>query len=259
MLLALPHIISQKISFVVMGVEGTRTDTIMAVFISTGNKKIDVISIPRDCYHPVAGYDGLGQRKINAVYGFSKKSRADRVKNAVGDLLGRKIDHFVVLDYESVPKIVDLVGGVDIQIDMPMKYKDPYSKPPLVVDFDPGLNRIGAGNVLAYLRFRQSSDGSYSGGDLGRIERQQLFFKKLAKKMIGIKLPIYAARALDITETSISAPAAIWLGMQLIGSKVNLHTLPENYVGYGDDGLSYFFHDEKKTAEMMDDIAPKKK
>lgn len=249
--------LAKPISFVVMGVEGTRTDSIIYLRIDTARSRVDAINIPRDTYHPVDGYNGLGQKKINAVYGFEAEGGEQRVKSAISNLLNVEIDYFVMLTYENVQEIVNMVGGVEIDVPMAMHYYDPYAVPPLNISFEPGLQRIMGEQAMSYLRFRSSSDGSYSGGDLERIKRQQDFIKQLSKSFLETNMLKTIPQAIRLVKTDISGFKALVTALRMLtlsADSIHMHSLPEDYVGYGTDGLSYFFHDPEKTKELMESI-----
>src|SRR5660397_110632 len=78
-------IYNERVNVLVMGVESTRTDTIMFLSIDTGSNKVDAVSIPRDTYYPIEGKNGLGQKKINAVYGFTDKGGPEGLVRAVSN------------------------------------------------------------------------------------------------------------------------------------------------------------------------------
>ncbi len=107
------------------------------------------------------------------------------------------------------------------------------------------------------MRFRKSNDGSVGGGDVSRIERQQDFLKSAAKSALGPKLPIVIIRGLSYVDTDMPVYKGGLVGASMIGvnlEKINFHTLPIDYSGYGNDGLSYFFHDEEETKLLIDEI-----
>ena len=250
-------IYNERVNILVMGVESTRTDTIIFLSIDTGSNKVDAVSIPRDTYYPTEGKEGLGQKKINAVYGFKDSGGPEGLVEAVSALLDTNIDYYILVDYEGVSDVVDLIGGVEVDVPFRMKYDDPYANPPLHIDFEPGVQIIKGDNALEYLRFRKSNDGSVGGGDVSRIERQQDFLKSAAKSALGPKLPIVIIRGLSYVDTDMPVYKGGLVGASMIGvnsEKINFHTLPMDYSGYGNDGLSYFFHDEEETELLIDEI-----
>lgn len=248
---------NERVNIIVMGVEGTRTDTMIFVSVDTKTNSVEAISIPRDTYFPTPGKTRAGQAKLNAVYGFKDVGGPEGVRDAISRMLGAKIDYYVVVDYDGVKEIVDLIGGVEVDVPFRMKYDDPYSKPPLHIDFQPGVQVIDGDQAMAYLRFRKNNDGTHSGGDIKRMERQQEFLKSAAKSAIQIKLPYIVARSLSYVETDIPLTKGIILATAMIGTdveSVNLQTLPSKGTGTGKDGLSYFYYDEAGTKALIKQI-----
>lgn len=247
----------ERVNVVVMGVEGTRTDTMIFMSIDPDKNRVDAISIPRDTFFPTEGKDGAGQKKLNAVYGFKEIGGAKGVQNAISKILGVEIDYYVTVDYDGVAEIVDLIGGVEVDVPCTMKYDDPYSNPPLHIDFQPGLQKIDGDEAMAYLRFRKNNDGSNSGGDIKRMERQQDFIKSAAKSLVQPKLPYIVARGLSHVETDMPLSKAIMLATAMIGTDsdaIDIQTIPTLGTGTGKDGLSYFYHDEEGTKALIQQI-----
>lgn len=247
----------ERVNVLIMGIEGTRTDVLIFASIDPKNNAVDLISIPRDTYVPTEGKNGLGQKKINAVYGFKNIGGARGVTSAVSRLLSVPIHYYVSIDYDGVSEIVDLIGGVEVDVPYAMRYDDPYAKPPLHIDFQPGPHRIWGNEAMPYLRFRKSNDGSVSIGDVGRIERQQDFVKQALKGMFQIKLPYIVYRGLHHVDTDIPITEAVRISAAMLGTNgdsIQFHVLPAHRTGKGKDGLSYFFHDPEKTQALLKDI-----
>lgn len=250
-------LVGKPFAVLILGLEHTRTDTMMVAIIDPKHSRLDIVSLPRDTYYPVEGYDGLGQKKLNAVYGFESEGGPERVMRAAEDLLGIEVPSYIAVDYDGVEAIVDRMGGIEIEVPFPMYYVDPYADPPLTIDLQPGLQRLNGQQALGYLRFRQSSDGSYSDGDLGRIGRQQAFVTQAIRQAIGVNLPSYLSEGLQYVKSNIDLTKAGSIGSAFIGfdmSNLRIHTLPQASIGPGEDGLHYFFHDPDATEALMNKI-----
>ena len=244
-----------NINVLVVGIDGRRTDTMILINVDTQENTVHAVSIPRDTYFPTEGKNYLGQKKINAIYGFKEGGGPDGVVNAVERLMDIEIDHFVLVNYDGIAAIVDLIGGVEIEVPFRMQYDDIYATPPLHIDFQPGLQTIDGQDAMPYLRFRKSNDGSISEGDVQRIVRQQDFIKTAAKKVISLKLPYLVYKGLDYVETDMPALKGALIATSLIGmspDNIDTLTLPMASIGRGDDGLSYFFHDEAASKALLD-------
>lgn len=250
-------LIDDSVNVLVYGLEGKRSDVMMLVMIDSSKDETHVISIPRDTYNPVEGHNNLGAKKQNAVYGFKEGGGPEGLVSSIENLVGVKIDYFVEIKYEGVKSVVDLVDGIPVSVPFDMKYDDPYATPPLHIDLTEGDQVLSGDDVIGYLRFRKSNDGSTREGDIQRIDRQQAFLKSAAKQVLTWKLPLVAKSALEYVETDLNTYDVVKLGLGMIGTKqenVYFHVLPQEKIGYGDDGLSYVFHSPEETVLLLNDI-----
>jgi LCP family protein required for cell wall assembly len=245
-----------RINIVVLGTDGERSDTMMVVSFEPESKLVDIISIPRDTYHYVPGKNLSGQKKINAVYSFSGDiGGSEGVRKAAEEILGVPIKYYVKTDYKAVSAIVDVIGGVQINVRNNMYYDDPFAKPPLHINLKKGLQTLDGKKSLQYLRWRKNNDGTQDRGDLTRIARQQEFAIACAKKAMGLKLPLVIKTAFDYVDTNMNIGDMLNLGTSAIGmdySQMQSHRIPGD-VGMKDK-LSYYFHDEAETKKLMESI-----
>lgn len=243
---------SERLNILLLGLEGPRTDTIMFASFDPKTKKVDMISIPRDTYFHRAGYDAKDERKINAVYGDAGvKGTMGAVKNILG---GVPVHHYVKVTYSGVNKIVDSLGGVEVDVPFHMHYEDPYDKPPLVIDIPEGRQTLRGEQAIQFLRFRKGNDGEpgYPDGDIGRIKAQQKFIKSAINKSLSYRLPIVAATVLKYVKTDMLSADVLLSVNDALGIKlddITITTLPgrSQYI----DGVSYFIHDPAKVEEMI--------
>ncbi|MEN1760178.1 LCP family protein [Anoxynatronum sibiricum] len=246
---------SSRVNFILLGIASGLTDTMMFVSFDPDTKNMDLISIPRDTYYPRVGYDGLGQKKINAAY---SAHGADGVKNVISDLLyDVPVHYYVTVTYQGAASVVDAIGGVPIHISKRMYYEDPYDTPPLVIDFAAGNHVLNGRDAVKFLRYRQAAPGSGAmerNGDLGRIEAQQQFMKNALEKALTLgNLPTLATSAFRFVRTDVElqevmrlANAARSLNPQ---ENMNTYSLPGEPRTQG--GLSYVFHDALETRRLL--------
>ena len=241
-----------RINVLVLGLENTRSDTIMIASYDTKNKTGDVISIPRDTYVDRDGYINNGNNKINSVY--SVKG-IEGLSEIILNITGIKIDKYVTIDYDGVRAAVDAVGGVEVDVPFHMRYTDPYSDPPLDINIEPGEQLIKGDRAMEFLRFRKTNYAGYSGysdGDLGRVEAQQGFVKAAIKKALTFRLPLVVKEVYPHIDTDFSLMEATSLAMGSIGlsiENVNFHILP----GYTQtrNGLSFYILDYLETKDLI--------
>lgn len=166
----------QKLNILVLGVDERsydkgRSDTMFVVTVDQKAREISLLSVPRDTRVKIPGY---GWDKINHAYA---DGGPERSRKAVEALLGIPVDYYVTVNFQAFYRIVDAVGGVDIDVEKRMYYEDPYDN--LVINLKPGLQHMDGQTAIKYVRYR---DGD---GDLGRVERQQNFLKAMLKQVAG--------------------------------------------------------------------------
>ncbi len=243
---------SDRINIVLFGTDGERADTLMFVSYDPKLQLLDVISIPRDTYHYVEGHDRKDQKKINAVYGLGKKDGGSvGVKQQISNLLELPIHYYIKVSYSGVSDIVDLIGGVRVNVPFNMDYDDEWSHPPLHIHIAKGEQVLNGSNSIKYLRWRQNNDGSHSNGDLARITRQQNFIKSAMRKVIGPKLPVVIKSAYNYVHTDMGLSDMLYYGNKFVDfdmSSIVTYRLPGVWKGY------YYVHDIAETKEIINTI-----
>jgi LCP family protein required for cell wall assembly len=168
------------------GLAAVNTDTIMLARISPVAKDIRVLSVPRDLLMDVTYQDGsTGTERINSSFAQVAGARgaAAGMANLSQDLernLGISIDYWVMVDFRGAEKVIDALGGVDLDIpgDLAMShwwYSDDDVTHQLL-DFPPGPQHLDGYHAVAFARLRAPDD------DLHRIKRQQLVLEAAMKQ-----------------------------------------------------------------------------
>jgi LCP family protein required for cell wall assembly len=166
--------------------EAARSDMIMVARLHFDTKRITGITIPRDT---LASVPGRGTHRINAFHSFGG---ADLAKEAVEGLIGVKIDRVIVVNYSVFQDMVDLIGGIDIDVEKRLRYED--ERGGLHIDLEPGYQHLDGYQAMGYVRYRRDSD-------FNRQERQRSFlvaFKEQALKQ-WTKAPRLATKVQDLT------------------------------------------------------------
>ena len=211
--------------------EGTfLTDSIMVIHVDTLAKRAQLISVPRDLWVKIPTKSKKPfYSKINSVYqmGLYTKNYPDvafvakdeqpgaqLVKRILSTVTGFPIDRYVAIDFDGFTKVVDLLGGVDVNVavafddyeypidgketdlcgkqpeDLPELEKIATESPELAfpcryehLHFDKGMITMDGKTALKFVRSRHSLQ---DGGDFGRAARQQLFIEAVAKKALAI-------------------------------------------------------------------------
>ncbi|WP_053955541.1 LCP family protein [Inediibacterium massiliense] len=243
---------SSRTNILLLGMEGVRTDTIVLASFDKKSKNLDLISVPRDTYYERREYRAADKQKINAVYG---DSGIKGTKRAISEVLNIPIDYYVKVTYKGVEKIVDSLGGVEVNIPVKMDYDDPYDKPPLHIHFNKGRQVLNGKNAVKFLRFRKGNKGGgYPDGDLGRMKAQQQFMKNALKKAFGFRLPVVANTVVQYVDTDIPLSQIAILAKDAVGmdmENIEAYSLPGEAIM---KKLSYFIPDEDEVEELMKQI-----
>ncbi|MBF8983642.1 LCP family protein [Lutibacter sp. B2] len=245
---------SKRINVLLLGMEGPRTDTIIFASFDPESKNVDLVSIPRDTYYERRQYRDPAEQKINAVYG---DDGVEGITKAVRKVLGDvPIHYYASVTYKGVERIVDSLGGVEVNIPMNMKYDDPYDKPPLHIDFKKGPKVLNGKTAIQFLRFRKGNNGGgYPDGDLGRNKAQQEFIKSALGKALGFRLPVVANTVVKYVKTDIPLSKIASIAKDAVGMKrenVKTYSIPGKAVMQ--NRLSYFMHDKDQIEELTKEI-----
>jgi LCP family protein required for cell wall assembly len=196
---------------------GYLTDTIIVVTIDPTNKTAGMLSIPRDLQLPILGY---GEDRINTanVTGYTNDYPGGGpalLERTIEASFGVPINYYVMVDFSGFAKIIDAVGGVDIDVAQTLhdtKYPDPLPEDPYhytTVHFDPGLQHMDGVRALQYARSRMSTT------DFDRAARQQQLLKAIQEKALGLglitKLPALAASMKGSFKTDMAVQDMIQL------------------------------------------------
>ncbi|WDV45562.1 LCP family protein [Clostridiaceae bacterium M8S5] len=241
---------SKRINVVLLGLEGTRTDTIIFASFDRKTKKVDMLSIPRDTYYWDEGYNKPDQKKINAKYG---RSNAKGTMTAVSNILCKiPIHYYVSVTYKGVEDIVNSLGGVEVNVPFHMEYHDTTPGKSLHINIPKGRQVLDGRTAVKFLRYRKG----YKNGDLGRIQAQQQFVKSAIDKALSFKLLKVISSAFDCVKTDMPLTDMLAYGKDAYGintSKDISMSVLEGKARYK-DRLSYFFHDSKKTRQYVLDL-----
>ena len=157
-----------------LGVKGdTRSDTIILGRVDPENKKVWLLSIPRDTRAEIPGH---GVQKINQAYALGGPALTIKT---VSQMTGVRPDHYVEIDIGGFKHIVDVMGGVWINVDQ--RINDPkaaganYGRKGAVIE--KGYQKLDKNQAIVYVRSR-----AYADADFSRMRHQQEFLKAVAKQ-----------------------------------------------------------------------------
>lgn len=229
-----------------------RTDTILLVNYNNGDKKINIISIPRDTLVNIKGKN----HKINILSAIG----GDRyLIEYIEKTLGITVNYFGKINYQGFREIVDVIGGVDMNIKNNMYYDDDSQN--LHIHFTKGQKvHLDGKKAEEFFRWRKNNDGTgLALGDLGRIENQHEFINKVIEKFrspeIIPKIPNIFETVNKYSYTNMNFQDIIKYGYKFIKvdrSNVNVITLQGDtkYI----NGISYFIYEKEKNLELLNMI-----
>ena len=239
----------EPIQFLLLGVStdlgGKITDTIMVATYNPKNQTASLLSIPRDTYTGKDHSQGSPNEKINALY----TKGIDRILAKVNELTGLDLKYYMVVDNEALIKLVDVIGGVEFDVPINMKYHDDTQG--LNIKLSKGTQVLDGDHAEQLLRFRKNDDGTgyppeYGSDDIGRMKTQRNFIMATAKQTLQAKNIFKIKDIIDIiyeyvdTNISISnikayVPYAINFNVDNLKSAV----LPGTSVGPTQTGYLY--------------------
>lgn len=192
-----------RINILLLGVGGKNhdgawlTDTIMVASIEPKEKKVALLSIPRDLTIPI---EGMGWRKINSVDSFAEQqnpgSGGEATSQAVSHLLNIPIDYYFRVDFTGFQKIIDELGGVDVYVENTLDDYDypvlgmedayPYSARYEHLHVDKGLQHMDGSLALKFARSRHGVGSE--GSDFARAKRQQKIIEAVKAKLLSMNV-----------------------------------------------------------------------
>lgn len=239
-----------KATVMIMGVDEReddvgRSDTLMIATLDPDKNQAAILSVPRDTRVKIRGY---GFDKINAAYAYGgRKLTQETIEN----LLNTHIDHYIKINVHGFTKIIDALGGIDIDVEKRMYYEDPWDDDGgLYIDLQPGMQHMDGKTAITYVRYRDEE------GDIGRIKRQQNFMKAVMDKLVSPtiipKLPSIVSAVSDSVETDMSVSELLSFLGTLQEAKDNglkSDMVPGKPVYI--EGVSYWIPDISKTRQIL--------
>lgn len=199
--------------------EEGNSDVIMVISVDPVSKRVKMSSILRDTY---VNIEGKGMDKINAAFAFGGAQLAIKTIN---QNLGMDIKDYINVDFFSAARIVDALGGVDINIKTEeIPYLNNYLHEIAILDnipevkvTNPGLQKLSGKQTVAYTRIRAVGRGDYE-----RTERQRSVLVALFSKMQGAGpaiFPVFMNQILPNLETSMDSMTLFGIGSNILNSK----------------------------------------
>lgn len=143
----------------------SRSDANMVAVVNPETKQILLISIPRDYYVTLYGKNAKDKLTHSGIYGI------ETTVKTVENLLDLEINYYYKINFSSLIKIVDAIGGVDVYSEYTFTSKDRYN-------YKKGYNHVNGKQALSFARERKA----FSGGDRVRNKNQQALVEAMFRK-----------------------------------------------------------------------------
>ncbi len=171
----------------------TRSDVNIVLTVNPVTKKIVMSHIPRDYYVHLAGKNGKDKLTHASLYGI------DTAIATLENFTGVKIDYYVRLNFTSLIKIVDLLGGIDVNSKYAFETGIYDSTMKKTYKFKKGLNHLNGDAALSFVRERHS----FADGDITRGENQMIVLEALIKKAMSPKIITNYTKFLDVLDDAM--------------------------------------------------------
>ncbi|WP_435896678.1 LCP family protein [Pseudarthrobacter oxydans] len=250
-----------------------KSDVMMMMDISEDNKRVSVISFPRDL---LVDIPECKDEETNQVYPARSGVMINEAMaeagigcavDTVNQLTGLEVDHFMMADFTAVKELSNAVGGVEVCI------SDAVYDPDSRLRLPAGTSAVQGEMALAFLRTRHAFA---DGGDLGRIKAQQGFLSSLTRKIKDdgtlsdpgrmLKIADVVTQNLTVDEGLASVPSLLTIGNRLKDidiSKVAFVAVPTtpaladpNRLQIAEPAGSQLFAALRQDVDLTDPTAP---
>lgn len=233
-----------------------RTDTIILVYVDQANKTASMISIPRDTYVPIEGY---GSDKINAAYVFGELDEPGggvaKTIRTVSDFTGIDISYFAQVNFDGFKKLVDGVGGVEVDVLFDIIGSDLVGPDSPELEADgvsvfAGLQILDGEKAFSFIQSR-----AYLNGDYQRQANQRVFLQAFARKVLAADPATIATTVTNVanmtyTNMNLTAIINVAQGMRGISeSDIYTYTVPSTTDEI--NSISYVVADSYALQELI--------
>lgn len=243
-----PNRVDGIYNFLVLGRDkvALNTDVMMVVNFNTNDGSINIMQLPRDTYIEYGGYPN----KINGTLAhFYTKAQRDGAKDPwhtalkdFSDLLevafSIEIDYYAIIDLVAFENVVDIIGGVPIDVPEAMHYDDEFQD--LHIHIEKGYQVLDGKTAAGFVRFRSG----YIQADIGRQNAQKLFmtalFKQVKNKFSVDTIAKLAGEVLSRMSTNMELADAVFFAKEALSldlENINMMTVPGEAVN---THLSYY-------------------
>ncbi len=259
------------------------SDSIMVLSINTEKKTVKIVSIVRDSLVRIEQKGKIKYRKINSAY----QTGPELAIKTINQNFGLDISEYATVNFNGMAKIIDAVGGIDVELvkgEVVPVSKSIYALNGCIQDicsrtgedptkyyiFEPGKYHLNGLQAVAYSRIRKTKNVWGTNNDYGRTDRQRYVMEQLFNKALSMKKTEYVKLAkalLPYTETSLSYTEIMGLAFDIL---LESPTFSQSRVPLDDYRMDYItikgvgecvYYDLDYTKDLLrayfyDDITP---
>lgn len=219
-----------------------RSDSIMIITLDENTKKIKLTSIPRDSYVKIPG---RGMDKINHAYAYGGPQLA---LNTLNSNFGLDIKYFATVNFTSLPKIINALGGISITVtdkEAGTNYIPRITKA--------GTYQMSGEQALRFSRIRKIDN------DFERSRRQRDVIEAIMNKMLSKSVSSYPktlSTILPLVTTNMSSTDILSIGSMAVTKGIknieqSRYPLAEMAGGKLINGVYYYVFDLAATKELL--------
>ena len=189
---------------------GNLTDTIMLMSIDSKNKKLSLLSLPRDLYVSIPKTGAY--TKINSLYSYGLRNNegSKYIIQSVEEITGQRVDYHLIVNYDAFKDIIDSIGGIHVTVERDLldtRFPGPnYSYE--TFEIKKGFHTLDGNTALKYVRERHDDPQ----GDFGRAKRQQQVIQAVKDRLFSVQTlfnVLAINKILDSVEKNIRTDIAL--------------------------------------------------
>jgi len=199
-----------------------RTDVIVIASVDPSQRKVALLSIPRDLWVEIPGH---GESRINSAYFYGEFDGAEGggpglMQRTIEHNFGISIDHYGTLEFECFRRIIDILGG--ITVDVPEDIRDERypddSYGYMSIHIPAGRQQMDGATALQYVRARHESS------DFSRMRRQQQVILAMREKALRLDVLFSLPELIPLLGEAFSTdlPVESLLALANLGAQIQL-------------------------------------
>src|SRR5512138_3659716 len=219
----------------VAGEGAPRSDTMIVLTIDPLTKTAGMLSIPRDLWVNIPGFQ---YSRINTAYSLGEGSKLpgggpELARKTVEQFIGVPVQYYAQIDFNTFAEFIDLIGGVDIDNQENLRL-DPVGNGKDKIKLTCcGLRHLNGEKALAYARFRKDKEG-----DIARSERQQKLILDIRNKVLSPEhFPVLIGKAQQFYEEFSSGiktnmPFDVALQLGVLAKDIPIESIKRGVIDY---------------------------